>query len=141
MREPGYYEYVATIDPPRGEDGWAENNIAVGDLYLRGEGKVLVVTGAGGDTRDWEPLVAALKASERTVQVRMAYEFPRDPLSLLPYDLVLFPNVPADMFDAVQLRPCATRSITRVPALRCSAAKTALDPAAIIGALSRRCCR
>jgi uncharacterized membrane protein len=48
--------------------------------------------------------VAALKASERTVQVRMAYEFPRDPLSLLPYDLVIFPNVPADMFDAVQLQ-------------------------------------
>jgi hypothetical protein len=104
LREPGYYEYVATIEPPRGEDGWAENNIAVGDLYLRGEGKVLVVTAGGGDTRDWEPLVAALKASERTVQVRMAYEFPRDPLSLLPYDLIVFPNVPADMFDAVQLQ-------------------------------------
>jgi uncharacterized membrane protein len=65
---------------------------------------VLVVTAGGGDARDWEPLVVALKASERTVQVRMAYEFPRDPLSLLPYDLIVFPNVPADMFDAVQLQ-------------------------------------
>jgi uncharacterized membrane protein len=104
LREPGYYEYVATIDPPKGEDGWAENNVAVGDIYLRGEGKVLVVTDARGDARDWEPLVAALKASERQVQVRMAYEFPRDTLSLLPYDLILFPNVPADAFDAVQLQ-------------------------------------
>ena len=71
---------------------------------MRGEGKVLVVTDARGDARDWEPLVAALKASERIVQVRMAYEFPRDALSLLPYDLVIFPNVPADAFDAVQLQ-------------------------------------
>jgi uncharacterized membrane protein/Mg-chelatase subunit ChlD len=104
LREPGYYEYVATITPPKTEDGWAENNVAVGDLYLRGEGKVLVVTDARGDARDWEPLVAALKASERIVQVRMSYEFPRDALSLLPYDLIVFPNVPADAFDAVQLQ-------------------------------------
>lgn len=104
MREPGYYEYVATIEPPKGEDGWPENNVAIGDLFLRGEGKVLVVTDAQGDARDWEQFVSALKASERVVQVRMAYEFPRDPLSLLPYDLVVFPNVPADSFDAVQLQ-------------------------------------
>jgi hypothetical protein len=35
---------VATIEPKPGEDGWSENNIAMGDLYLKGEGKVLVVT-------------------------------------------------------------------------------------------------
>lgn len=104
LREPGYYEYVATITPPKGEDGWSENNVAVGDLFLRGEGKVLVAIDPQGDARDWEPLVAALKASERIVQVRMSHEFPRDPLSLLPYDLVIFPNVPADAFDAVQLQ-------------------------------------
>jgi uncharacterized membrane protein/Mg-chelatase subunit ChlD len=111
LREAGYYEYVATIDPPRSaagvkssEDGWAENNVAVGDLFLRGEGKVLVVTDARGDARDWEPFVAALKASERIVQTRWAYEFPRDSLSLLPYDLIVFPNVPADAFDPVQLQ-------------------------------------
>jgi Ca-activated chloride channel homolog len=103
LREPGYYEYVATITPAKADDGWEENNVAVGDLFIRGEGKVLVVTDGRGDTRDWEPLVAALKASERIVQVRMSYEFPRDPLSLLPYDLIIFPNVPADAFDAVQL--------------------------------------
>ena len=104
MRAPGFYEYVATIEPPAGEDGWKENNIAMGDVFLRGEGQVLVVTDARGDARDWETFVAALKASERIVQVRMAYEFPRDALSLLPYDLVVFPNVPADAFDAVQLQ-------------------------------------
>jgi uncharacterized membrane protein/Mg-chelatase subunit ChlD len=104
LREPGYYEYLAKIEPAAGEDGWAENNVAIGDLYLKGEGKVLVVTDARGDARDWETLVAALKAAERVVQVKMAYEFPRDALSLLPYDLVVFPNVPADSFDAVQLQ-------------------------------------
>ena len=103
LREPGYYEYLARIESPKDEDGWAENNVAIGDVYLRGEGKVLVVTDAKGDARDWETLVAALKEAERVVQVQMAYEFPRDALSLLPYDLVIFPNVPADSFDAVQL--------------------------------------
>ena len=104
QRGPGYYEYVATIELPKGEDSWSENNVAMGDLYLKGEGKVLVVTDARGDARDWESLVAALKQGERIVQVRMAYEFPRDPLSLLPYDLIIIPNAPADGFDAVQLQ-------------------------------------
>ncbi|MDB6174915.1 MAG: hypothetical protein JWL59_4226 [Chthoniobacteraceae bacterium] len=104
MREPGFYQYVATVEPKPGEDGWKENNVAMGELYLRGEGKVLIVTDAKSDTRDWETFSEALKASERIVQVRMAYEFPRDAISLLPYDLIVFPNVPADAFDPVQLQ-------------------------------------
>ncbi len=103
QRGPGYYEYAATIEVPKGEDGWQENNLAMGDLYLKGEGKVLVITDARGDVREWEPLVAALKKAERVVQVRMSYEVPRDPLSLLPYDLIIIPNAPADGFDALQL--------------------------------------
>ncbi len=104
QRGPGYYEYVASIETAKGEDSWAENNVAMGDLYLKGEGKVLVVTDARGDARDWEQFVAALKQSERIVQVRMSYEVPRDALSLLPYDLIIIPNAPADGFDAVQLQ-------------------------------------
>lgn len=104
LRGPGYYEYVASIETPAGSDGWAENNLAINDLFLRGEGKALVVTEPRGDVRDWETMVAALKAAERIVEVRMAYEFPRDALSLLPFDLIVFPNVPADAFDAVQLQ-------------------------------------
>lgn len=103
-RGPGYYEYVATIETAKGEDSWSENNVAMSDLYLKGEGKVLVITDARGDSRDWEPLVAALKSSERIVQVRMSYETPRDALSLLPYDLIVIPNAPADGFDEMQLR-------------------------------------
>src|SRR5207244_1782268 len=48
--------------------------------------------------------VKAMKESERIVQVRMAYEFPRDALSLLPYDLIVFANAPADSFDPVQMQ-------------------------------------
>jgi len=104
LREPGYYEYVATIEVPPGEDGWSENNIAIGDLFLRGEGQVLLLTDSKSDTRDWEPLVAALKASERIVQVRMAYEVPREATALLPYDLIILADAPADAFDAPQLQ-------------------------------------
>ena len=104
LREPGYYEYAATIEVPPGEDGWSENNIAIGDLFLRGEGQVLVLTDSKSDARDWEPLVAALKASQRIVQVRMAYEVPREATALLPYDLIILANAPADSFDAPQLQ-------------------------------------
>jgi uncharacterized membrane protein/Mg-chelatase subunit ChlD len=104
LRAPGYYEYLAVIEPLPGADGWAENNVAIGDIFLKGEGKVLLVTDARADARDWETLVAALKAAERIVEVKMAYEFPRDALSLLPYDLIIFPNVAADAFDTVQLQ-------------------------------------
>ena len=72
FREPGYYEYVATIEPPPGQDGWQENNTAINFLYLKGEGKVLLVTDPQGDPRDWETLVKALKEAKRLVEVRIA---------------------------------------------------------------------
>jgi len=80
LREPGYYEYVATIEPPAGQDGWQENNTAINFLYLKGEGKVLLV------------------------EVRSALEFPRNAMSLLPYDCIAFVNAPADSFDPVQMQ-------------------------------------
>ncbi len=104
FREPGYYEYVATIEPPAGQDGWQENNTAINFLYLKGEGKVLLVTDPQGDSRDWETLVNALKEAKRLVEVKSAFEFPRDPMSLMPYDCVVFVNVPADSFDPAQMQ-------------------------------------
>ena len=104
FREPGYYEYVATIEPPPGKDGWQENNTAINFLYLKGEGKVLLVTDPQGDPRDWETLVKALKDAKRLVEVRSAFEFPRDAMSLMPYDCVVFVNVAADSFDPVQMQ-------------------------------------
>jgi len=104
FREPGYYEYVASIEPPPGQDGWKENNTAINFIYLKGEGKVLVVTDPQGDPRDSETLVKALKEAKRLVDVKTAYEFPREAMSLMPYDCVVFVNAPADSFDAVQLQ-------------------------------------
>jgi uncharacterized membrane protein len=102
-RGPGYYEYAASLEAPPGGDFWKENNVALADLFLEGEGRVLVLTDAGSDAREWEPLVAALAAVERPAQVRMAFQAPREPRAYLPYDLVIVPNAPADAFDAAQL--------------------------------------
>jgi len=104
MRGPGYFEYEATIEPPAGMDGWRENNKAVGHLYLQGEGKVLLVRDRDGDERDWVVLEEALVGAKFLVEERWSYEFPRDPLSLLPYDCVIFVNVAADAFDVVQMQ-------------------------------------
>lgn len=103
LREPGYYEYVAKIDVPAGKDGWQQNNIAINYLFLRGEGKVLLVTDPQGDERDWQSLVEALRRGRHIVELCGSFEFPRDALSLMPYDCVIFVNVPADAFDLVQL--------------------------------------
>lgn len=104
MRQPGYYEYVATIDPAPGKDGWKENNVAINYIYLKGEGKVLLVTDPAGDDRDWKLLADALVKADRVVETCSAYEFPNDPMSLLPYDCVIYVNVPADALDALQMR-------------------------------------
>jgi uncharacterized membrane protein len=104
FREPGYYEYTATIEPPAGQDGWQQNNTAINFLYLKGEGKVLLVTDPQGDSRDWETFENALKDAKRLVEVKSAFEFPRDAMSLMPYDCVVFVNVAADSFDPVQMQ-------------------------------------
>ncbi|MFO1521489.1 MAG: hypothetical protein U1G05_05515 [Kiritimatiellia bacterium] len=65
LPEAGYYEYEATAVPQPGEDGWKENNRAIADLLLKGEGRVLVVAGPDGKSADTDGLVAALKASRQ----------------------------------------------------------------------------
>lgn len=102
LREPGYYEYEATIEVPRDRDGWRRNNKAISYLYLKGEGKVLLVTDPSGDRRDWQTLVDALREAERAVEIIDAYQLPTDPLSLLGYDAIVFANAPADAFAATQ---------------------------------------
>lgn len=104
LREPGYYEYVADISVPEGEDGWEENNLAISDLFLKGEGRILLVTNPDGDPREYRALAEALKASQRSVDVVGAFELPRDALSLMPYDCIVFANVPADALDVVQMQ-------------------------------------
>jgi len=103
LRDPGYYEYKARIELPRGKDNIDKNNTVVNSLFLEGEGKVLLVTDPGGEARDWKALAEALRESKHLVDVRTAFEFPRDSASLFPYDCIIFVNAPADTFDQVQL--------------------------------------
>ncbi len=102
LRGAGYYEYLARIEVPPARDGWAENNVAVSHLFLEGEGRVFLVTDPSGDKRDWQELERALKSAERLVERVKSYDFPRDAMSLMPYDCVILANVPADAFDSVQ---------------------------------------
>jgi uncharacterized membrane protein len=104
LREPGYYEYSATIETPTGADQLKQNNTVLNYLYVKGEGRVMVVRDSAGKAQDWQSLVAALKAEQRLVDVFTAEQFPRDALSLMPYDAVIFVNVAADSFDPVQFK-------------------------------------
>jgi uncharacterized membrane protein len=104
LREPGYYEYSATIETPTGADHLKENNTVLNYLYVKGEGRVMVVRDSAGKAQDWQSLVAALRAEQRLVDVFTAEQFPRDALSLMPYDAVIFVNVAADAFDPVQFK-------------------------------------
>ncbi|MBN1808222.1 MAG: VWA domain-containing protein [Planctomycetes bacterium] len=103
LRTPGYYEYVASVSVAEGMDGWRENNTAVNHLYIAAKGSILLVTDPYGDERDWATLLGSLKKAELNVELRPPLEFPRDALSLLPYDCIIFANVPADSFDVVQM--------------------------------------
>jgi Ca-activated chloride channel homolog len=104
LREPGYYEYTATIDVPRGKDQIDKNNTVMNSLFLEGEGKVLLVTDPQGESKDWQQLVQAMREGKHAVDVQSAYDFPRDSSSLMPYDCIVFANAPADAFDTVQLQ-------------------------------------
>ncbi len=104
LREAGYYEYTATIIVDGDQDHLDKNNSIMNYIYVAGEGKVLLVTNPDGDPRDYEKLVQAIREGERDVSVIDAFEFPQSALSLMPYDAIIFVNVPADMFDEAQLQ-------------------------------------
>lgn len=103
LRTPGYYEYSAALRVGDGADHRRENNVAIGHVYLKGEGKVLVVHDAEGDPLDRTHLVQALRASKRVVEEMAAPDVPRDALSLLSYDLIVLVNVPAEQLDLLQM--------------------------------------
>lgn len=103
LREAGYYEYTARIDTTSDMDNLRENNEALNYLYLAGEGRILLVNDPQGDPRDSETLARAIRESKRALDVVTAYDVPRDAMSLMPYDCVIFNNVAADLFDTIQL--------------------------------------
>ncbi|MAT14210.1 MAG: hypothetical protein CMJ46_02960 [Planctomyces sp.] len=102
LRNAGYYEYTAELVPDADTDNLSENNKMVNYLYIQGEGSILLVTDPAGDPEDWADLERALGESKRRVSVVNAYQFPQDPLTLMPYDAVFFVNVAANEFDATQ---------------------------------------
>jgi uncharacterized membrane protein len=104
LRTPGYYEYSASIELPRGKDELRQNNSVLNYIFVEGEGKVLIVRSTQGDERAWQFLAKTIREGKRIVDVQPAFDFPGNSLSLMPYDCVIFANVAADEFDAVQLQ-------------------------------------
>ncbi len=104
LTEAGYYEYSAAIVVPRNQDQLLQNNTVQNDIYLEGEGRVLVVTDSQGDERDWKRLATVMRAAQRAVEIKPANELPRDAAALQPYDAILFVNVGTDSFDTVQMK-------------------------------------
>lgn len=100
----GYFEYAAHLEVARERDSWSENNQAISFLYLEGKGKVLLVTDPAANPDEWRPFARALEQQGREVQTVSAFEFPREPLALLPVDCIVFANVPRDALDMVQMQ-------------------------------------
>ena len=105
VESPGYYEYEARIKvATKKDDGREENNAVRNYLYIEGPGRILIVTDPLGDSQEYEPLKSALEDGKREVEIAVATDFPLDPLSLMPYDVVIFADVPSDAFFPSQIR-------------------------------------
>ena len=102
--QPGYYEYSARIELNPDADSRPENNAVKNYLYLDGPGRILLVTDPQSNPAEWKAMETALKQGEREVQILSALEFPLDPLSLMPYDAVIFADVAADSLLANQMQ-------------------------------------
>ncbi len=100
--QPGYYEYSAKIEVAPQTDSRSENNQVRNYLYIDGPGRILLVMDPQSNPAEWKALETALRQGERQVDVLSALEFPLDPLSLMPYDAVIFANVGADSLLANQ---------------------------------------
>ncbi len=104
LRQPGYYEYSASIQVERSIDHLKNNNTVLNYIYIEGEGKILLVRDPDGEDRDWTDLRDTLKEGKRVVEVMDGFDLPRDALSLMPYDCIIFANVPADAIDLSQMK-------------------------------------
>lgn len=104
LRAAGYYEYTASIEVPKAQDSLKQNNTVMNYIFVEGEGKVLLVVDSAGDRRDWELLEKAIREGERSVERVEGPDLARDATSLMPYDCIVFVNVPHDNFDVQQLQ-------------------------------------
>ena len=114
LREAGFYEYEARLDVDPGQptdlepdgqphDFLEANNRALGSIFVKGRGRVLLVIDGQDDEARWAPLAAAIQETERILDVAENYDVPTDPLALQPYDAVVFANVGRDLFNAGQV--------------------------------------
>ncbi|MCA9034712.1 MAG: VWA domain-containing protein [Planctomycetaceae bacterium] len=104
VETPGYYEYEARIEVPAAFDNRSENNVVRNYLFIDGPGRILLVTDPQGNPQEWSSMQKALQQGERQVEVCNAMEFPVDPLSLMPYDAVVFADVAADSLTNIQMQ-------------------------------------
>ncbi len=102
LRGAGYWEYAATIEPVDGQDGWRQNNTAINFLWLRGQGRVLLVRAQGSTVDGAADLAKALIDTGRAVEVIEPWQLPDAALPLLPYDSVALLDVPAEQVSAAQ---------------------------------------
>ena len=99
---PGYYEYTARIEPSAKTDSRPENNEVRNYMFIEGPGRILVVTDSSSSPEEIRFLELALRQGEREVDVKQAGELPFDPLPLMPYDAIIFADVPSDALLAAQ---------------------------------------
>lgn len=104
VTRPGYYEYQAIIEVPESDDSITQNNSVENFLFVEGTGRILIVTAPEGDPREWTPFVEAIDREGRIIEQRDAYGFPDSALALLPYDTVVFVNVPVNALVPAQMR-------------------------------------
>ena len=122
LREPGYYEYAATIDRAAGRGRLGrEQHRHRRPLPARRRPGAAPHRSAGRCRDMWEPLRGAQGQRSASCRCAWLYEFPREAAALLPYDLIIFANAPADAFDAAQLqalRDAVYQSRHRLPHAR-----------------------
>ena len=103
---------------------------------------MLLVTDPQGDDRDWQNAARrrSAKASGRSRR-SSADDLPRDAASLMPYDCIVFVNVPHDAFDALQLQAVRDAVYNLGIGFLMVGGRTASAPAATTARRSKRCCR
>jgi len=103
LQFPGYYDFAARIIVEEGEDRWERNNVAMASHYLEGTGRVLLVAEPGDRGEYSDAFAQALRFGDKEVDVVDPGDVSSDPLALLPYDAIVFADVPREALDELQL--------------------------------------
>ncbi|WP_419193206.1 VWA domain-containing protein [Kolteria novifilia] len=94
--EPDLYRYVAEFIPRQGEDVRAANNRGSAFVWVRGEGRVLLLEPSAGQHA---PLVDALRRDGLAVSVRTPDQLEDGATQFRPYDSIILANVPAELLS------------------------------------------